>query len=444
VDTTAFDRLTRRMASRLSRRSVIRNAAAGTAAGSAGALLAASADADGKDKNKARAQGNNDRCRAAGQPCEGNQRCCPGLTCGNAGPGARRCLPIGDVAGGGTDGTGNTIIINSSANASASAGGVEQDASVTAGAVAAGALAPFGTVPALSINVTCTYEAAAFQSVCVALGGNEMEWPAVTGLELPFDGFCAVLIDRVFQPPRFEEIVRTIPGGGGGGQASAGTGGTANADASGGTVSIGDVNSGGNTGGNNDTNISVDASGGNAVADASGGDNNVAIAGSAPDRVVRELRQVAPAELRIVLEGNVAPVGRTTWWLETDQGRLPASGPSLARTEEITPATGAIAVSAFACPGGGADQAAGWFGRCTEAAAPLDLRLTPASGGDAMSRRLNDLGRTRFEALAPGRYRFEIPAGSWCHAESDSFDAATGELIVEAGRESNVWFFTCP
>ena len=79
------------------------------------------------------------------------------------------------------------------------------------------------------------------------------------------------------------------------GNAAAGNGGTAEANANGGTINVGDVNSGGNTGnvietgnlsGNadinggtstNETNIDLSADGGVAVADASGGDDNVAV-----------------------------------------------------------------------------------------------------------------------------------------------------------------------
>jgi hypothetical protein len=82
------------------------------------------------------------------------------------------------------------------------------------------------------------------------------------------------------------------------GFASAGNGGFASANAQGGTISIGDINSGGNVGntisvGNtqggvrvsggtvsNTTDISVDASGGTAIADASGGYGNVSGDGS--------------------------------------------------------------------------------------------------------------------------------------------------------------------
>jgi hypothetical protein len=83
-----------------------------------------------------------------------------------------------------------------------------------------------------------------------------------------------------------------------GGVSISGTGGIATADASGGTVTIGDINSGGNVGnvidiGNttgsvsvdggvvsNTTDVSVDASGGVAIADAAGGSYNIAGGGS--------------------------------------------------------------------------------------------------------------------------------------------------------------------
>ena len=78
------------------------------------------------------------------------------------------------------------------------------------------------------------------------------------------------------------------------GSASAGNGGFASANAQGGTISVGDINSGGNAGntirvgntrggvrvngGNvsNQTDVSVSANGGTAIADASGGSGNVA------------------------------------------------------------------------------------------------------------------------------------------------------------------------
>ena len=86
---------------------------------------------------------------------------------------------------------------------------------------------------------------------------------------------------------------------GDGGNAAAGNGGVAVAEANGGTVTVGNIDSGGNSGntvvvqgsqgGNvvvdggtvtNETTIDISADGGTAVADASGGDGNVAVGGS--------------------------------------------------------------------------------------------------------------------------------------------------------------------
>jgi len=448
VDSGTFDRLTRSLSDRISRRSAIRRLAAGTAAAPASVAVAGGVRADGKDKEKDRNAQSQSRCRSEGQACENNQTCCSGLICNVSGnSSARRCITIANAAASasGTSSDSNTVIVNNSSSACAGDCVVDQNTSTNVNSAIGGlAASGFGTLPQISIEVNCTYESAAFQTVCMALGDVSQQWESVKDISLPFDNVCVVTIDRIFQPPKFEEVVTRIPASGGG-QASAGNGGTANADASGGTVSIGNVNSGGNSGNNNDTNISVDASGGTANADASGGDGNVAIAGGgAPEQVIREMRLVAPASLQVVFEGNVAPAGRAVWWLETDQGRLPAYGPALDRVAATTPSNGSIVVSGFSCPQGGADQAAAWFGQCTEPATGLELRLTPAAGGETLSRQVNDMGRTRFDDLAPGRYQFEVPTGSWCHAESDAFDPATGELIVEADRESNVWLFTCP
>jgi hypothetical protein len=89
---------------------------------------------------------------------------------------------------------------------------------------------------------------------------------------------------------------------GDGGNAAAGNGGVAVAEANGGTVTVGNINSGGNSGnsvvvqgsqgGNvvvdggtvtNETTIDISADGGTAVADASGGDGNVAVGGNGGD-----------------------------------------------------------------------------------------------------------------------------------------------------------------
>jgi hypothetical protein len=459
MDTSAFDRLTRALAGRASRRGVIRGAAAGSVAAPAVGLFAAAAQGDGKDdknkdKDKNRGRDDDGRCRAAGEACEGGQTCCGGLVCQQtvAGP-SYRCLPEGGAST-------TTNVSGAQAVAPAPAEAAQTTAATTGTTNTAGfggvTPAAFGSLPAININVECNYEAEAFQTVCLALGGVVEGGPVLTDIALPFDGVCAVTIDKTFRPPRYEEVIirKPAPGGGdgGGGQASAGTGGTANASADGGNISIGDVNTGGNRGGDNETNVNVSADGGNANADASGGDGNVAVVGGgggggATEEIVRELRQVEPASLTVVLEGNVAPVGssNTTWWVDTEQGRFPAKGPALQRqAQEPAPATGSLAVSAFACPDAAAEASGDFFGRCIDPAAPFDLTLTPVdAGGSAIGRPLNDLARTRFVDLAPGRYLLEAADGAWCRAESDAVNEA-GEVVIEPDRESNVWLFTCP
>ena len=90
--------------------------------------------------------------------------------------------------------------------------------------------------------------------------------------------------------------------------ATAGNGGTAEASANGGAVAVGDVNSGGNAGhaigvgdtvggvavdggaAANATSVEIAADGGTAIADASGGDDNVAFAEAAPQVCIDQLR----------------------------------------------------------------------------------------------------------------------------------------------------------
>jgi hypothetical protein len=92
MDSARFDRLVTALGRSASRRTTL------------GALLAAllaprrpapalAAAAKGKRKGKGRGRA---KCRAAGHPCEGNQRCCEdlNLVCAVSGPGAaRRCTP---------------------------------------------------------------------------------------------------------------------------------------------------------------------------------------------------------------------------------------------------------------------------------------------------------------------------------------------------------------
>src|SRR5215212_246004 len=102
-----FDRIARAMAAGVSRRSMLRRAAGSAMTSPLGLFGISAAVAQGnsnkdkeKDKGKEKDQGNqgnqgapgNSGCRGEGHPCEGNQVCCAGLTCGPEGPGnAMRC-----------------------------------------------------------------------------------------------------------------------------------------------------------------------------------------------------------------------------------------------------------------------------------------------------------------------------------------------------------------
>ncbi len=73
MDGTRFDAITRDMAVGAPRRVVLK--------GAAGGLLAAAATLFGARRSMAQPT-----CRQEGSPCEGNQVCCPGLICMEAGP----------------------------------------------------------------------------------------------------------------------------------------------------------------------------------------------------------------------------------------------------------------------------------------------------------------------------------------------------------------------
>ena len=460
-----FDRLVRSLAGGVTRRGMLKRFAATSVAGP-GALLVGSAAAAqrGNDKNRDR---DNNRCRADGESCGGGQTCCTGFICAPAAVGdSLRCQPIGAVGAGPVtvndaaatnSNTSNQNVNNNSVcagdcnvdqNAEAAVE-VNQNAAVQQGNIGGNnqignvVAGGFVRLPSYRIDVDCQFESNIFQTTCTALGVAPEGAPPVKRINLPESEICAIVIDQESRPAKFEEVVtrRPVQTGGEGGQASAGNGGAANAEANGGTVSIGDV-----AGGEN--NVSVSANGGTANADASGGDNNVAIAGGGggvTEEVVRELRQVEPSSLTIVLEGNVVPGRQTTYWLETDGGRLPATGPALSRADETTSGAGAIVVEAFGCSVSGPEDGFDWFAECTEAAAPIEFALFVPDAGSAeplATQRSNERGRARFGDLEPGRYRLEPRGGTWCHAESDAVDEA-GNVVVEAGIESSIWIFTC-
>ena len=461
-----FDHLVRTMADRISRRSVLRRAAGSAMASPLGlaGITTAYAQGNGKDKDKGNKkdkgnQGNQDPpgnsgCRGEGHPCEGNQVCCEGLTCAVFGPGnALRC-GTGTAAVAPEQIQTTQTVVNQTTNQTA----VNNNNQVCAGDCAqtnqqvvtmdtnqttlAGTQEFFGVPPTYWVDVACTFEAPLYRTICNCTGRGASGAPPIRKITLSPADICAFVISEETRVERVEEQPREVTNVATGGEANAGTGGVANADASGGSVTVGDVRGEDNT-------IAIDASGGTANADASGGDNNVAIAGGG--QVVETAPQVVElSTLVLELEGNVVPGRQTTYWVDTDTGRRPATGPALVQVADEPADVGAIIAEAKMCSIPQPQQGYDWFGQCTSPVTGMSFSVYPESGGTAPLATLqtNAQGRARFGNLPPGTYQVK-PEGAlgaegmiWCYAESDRVDA-NGNIIVEPDFESHVWSFTC-
>ncbi len=404
-----FDRLVQKMATGLSRRSILRRAAGSAIAAPvtiATSMAAAGGNDDnnkdkGKDKNKEKDKGQ-DRGNQSDPVVQTNNQVCAGDNCNQT-------------------------------NQQAVGGQVSQT-------VITGSQEVLGIPPTYWVDVACTFDAPAYRTVCDCTGRSNDGAPPVRKITLPPADICAFVISEEMRPgkarPREETTIAT------GGEANAGTGGVANADASGGSVTVGDVEGDG-------TNIAIDASGGTASADASGGDNNVAIAGGG--QISQDSAQVDDfSKLTLTLEGNVVPGRPATYWVDTDRGRRPATGPALVQVAEEPSSTGAIVAEAWLCPIGAPEADYDWFGQCT---APVtDMAFNLYSGSDTTTplttSATNAQGRARFGDLAAGTYKLEPGAALggdgdiWCYAESDRVDA-NGNVLVEPDLESHVWSFVC-
>jgi hypothetical protein len=440
MEQTHIDRLARAMAAGVSRRAVFRRAA-GSALTSPLALFGVSAaaaqgnsdknkDKDKKDKGN---QGNEggpgaSGCRGAGHPCEGNQVCCAGLVCpeakGNTPPGnARRCTAATSVE------TNQTVV---NANNQVCAGNCGQTNQQT---VFVENRERFGTPPSYWIDVACTFDAPRYRTACDCIAYGQPLAPSVHAITLPPSDICAVVINQQMRPAA---AARPATNEATGGEANAGNGGVANAEASGGSVTVGDVRG-------DDTTVAIDASGGTASADASGGDNNVAIAGGGQVGTDAAVQTVELSTLTLELEGNVVPGKLTTYWVDTDRGRRPASGPALVQVAEEPDNAGAIIAEARVCPIAQPQEGYDWFGQCTTPAPDMSFSLSSPNGGDGTlpgTAETNAQGRARFGELAPGAYLLQPEGTLWCYAESDRVDA-DGNVLVEAGLESHVWSFVC-
>jgi hypothetical protein len=425
MDYPDFDQITRAMSSGASRRSVLRRVVASAVASPMGFLGIATAQADGndddkdkkkdKDREKDKDRGNNDvSVNASGGVATSSSQANQTVVNANNQVCAGNCAQTNQQV-------------------------VTMDTTQT---TLAGSQEFFGTPPTYWIDVVCSFDAPHYRTICDCTGRGAEGAPAVRKITIPPPDICAFVISE--ETSVVQERVKTRGGGGQatGGQAHAGTGGVANADASGGSVTVGDV-------GGDDVNVAIDASGGTASADASGGDNNVAIAGGG--QVGDDNAQVVElSKLTVELEGNVVPGRQTTYWVDTDIGRRPASGPALVQVAEETESSGAIIAEAKMCEIPQPQQGFDWFGQCTAPVTGMSFSLYPEGGASTplATSDTNAQGRARFGNLAPGTYQLK-PEGAlgsesmiWCYAESNRVDE-NGNIIVEADAESHVWSFTC-
>jgi hypothetical protein len=146
----------------------------------------------------------------------------------------------------------------------------------------------------------------------------------------------------------------------------------------------------------------------------------------------------------LTFEGKVVPGRQTTYWLETDAGLRPASGPALVQVADEPADTGAIVVEARNCPVSQAQQGFDWFGQCAAPVADMSFSVYPETGDSAPIATIatNAQGRARFGNLPSGTYQVVPEDLAWCYAESDRVDA-NGNVRVETDLESHVWSFVC-
>lgn len=428
MDERRFDVFTKALANGASRRQFLGRFAGGAGGGLLGAFGIGAAGAQEEERRDREERERRDRgaptatsavttttaaptqtagfvCAADGETCGGDQLCCENLLCVPSGKDqATRCV--------------STEPVEACAE------------TCEAAEVPVAKLRPY------TVEVDCQYDDADDRTTCDCAGrGGDDAAPPVRRVTLPQADVCAEVVGGEFEILSADRANRRQVATGG--QASAGNGGEANAEASGGAVVVGDVEGGG------DTDITISADGGQASADASGGNNNVAIAGGG--RAVRYASPSGLDRLRLSFAGRVTTGGAATYWCETDGGLVPASGPALVRDEEEqAPGTGTIVVRTVACGVEQAEEGFDWYGQCRRPARSR-LRLRALSGGQTTERdsgATDDAGRRSFRGLEPGTYRVAPEGGDWCHAECDSADD-NGDVLLAADQRATVWLFAC-
>jgi hypothetical protein len=383
MDYPDFDRLAKTMTKGASRRSVLSRMVASALASPMGFLGIASAQADGNDDQNKKRDKDRDRDKS----------------------GDNTDVSVnapGGVATSSSQSTQTVVNANNQVCAGNCAQTNQQVVTMdTTQTTLAGSQEFFGTPPTYWIDVVCNFDAPLYRTVCDCTGRGASGAPPVRKITIPPADICAFLISEETSVVKEREKSQGGGGEAGGGQANAGTGGVANADASGGSVTVGNIRG-------DDANVAIDASGGTANADASGGDNNVAIAGGG--QVGDETAQtVELSKLTLELEGNVVPGRQTTYWVDTDIGRRPASGPALVQVAEETENTGAIIAEAKMCDIPQPQQGFDWFGQCTAPVTGMSFSLYPESGASTplATSDTNAQGRARFGDLPAGTYQLK-------------------------------------
>jgi hypothetical protein len=409
VDGHRFDGLVRVLAAGGSRRTFLTR----FAGGATGALLAPHGFSPVAAAPTAPQASQGAVCRKAGESCGGDQLCCAGLPCQAGKDGATRCVDP------------NPPTKEPTATC-------PQIKGITVAKLAA-----------YRIEVSCAYDDGADRTTCTCTPRAASGASPVKRLTLAPSDVCAEVVAGDFEVSASVSDQRRATGdktgtkdnSDNGGQASAGNGGEANAEANGGNVAV--------QGGDN---VAVDASGGAASADASGGDNNVAIVGGGGhDRDRGLASRVGKAVLTLTLAGNVEATGSATYWCETDAGLFPALGPALARVnDDISKDAGAIVLRAADCDVNRAQQGFDWYGECRRPA-KLRVRLSGQDGDCYKEQGRYEAGadgRRTVGKLAPGPYLITPDGDTWCHAECDDVDDK-GNVVVKANQRTTVWLFNC-
>ena len=351
MDHPDFDQLARTMSTGASRRSLLRRMAASALASPMGFLGIASAQADGKD-NKGKRK-DNDRGKDKGNDNNG--------------------VSVNASGGVATSSSqSNQTVVN--ANNQVCAGDcVQTNQQVvtmdTTQTTLAGSQEFFGTPPTYWIDVVCNFDAPLYRTICDCTGHGVAGAPPVRKITIPPADICAFVISeetRVVQERSGPERVARLAAGR-----------PVPARAVWRMLTRAGVGHGWRCwrrrcqrGHRCQWRYGVGRC---------PGDNNVAIAGGG--QVGDDAAQLVElSTLTLELEGNVVPGKTTTYWVDTDVGRRPASGPALVQVAEESENTGAIIAEAKTCSIPQPQQGFDWFGQCTAPVTGMSFSLYPESG----------------------------------------------------------------